>query len=125
MPMGYDEAKAAVVEALAPLGEAYTGALAQGLESRWVDVYENKGKASGAYSLSLIHIFYGRLLIPWALPMALGVLAAGLGLPAWAAYLITAGCSALAGALSLSLIHISLSPSLTRDGYFCTLGGKA
>ena len=40
---------------------------------------------------------YGRLLIPWALPMALGVLAAGLGLPAWAAYLITAG---------LSLIHI-------------------
>ena len=43
---------------------------------------------------------YGRLLIPWALPMALGVLAAGLGLPAWAAYLITAGCSALAGALS-------------------------
>lgn len=50
LPMDYDEAKAAVVEALAPLGEAYTKALAQGLESHWVDVYENKGKASGAYS---------------------------------------------------------------------------
>lgn len=50
LPMDYDEAKTAVVEALAPLGVDYTGTLAQGLESHWVDVYENKGKASGAYS---------------------------------------------------------------------------
>ena len=36
---------------MAPLGEEYLSALGQGLESgRWIDVYENKGKTSGAYS---------------------------------------------------------------------------
>ncbi|WP_010612589.1 oligoendopeptidase F [Halococcus hamelinensis] len=46
----YEEAKDHVVEALAPLGEEYQGRVVEGLDSRWVDVYENKGKSSGAYS---------------------------------------------------------------------------
>ena len=46
----YDEATEHVVEALAPLGEDYQSRIAEGIESRWVDVYENRGKRSGAYS---------------------------------------------------------------------------
>ena len=32
------------------LGEEYTNILTKGLNSRWVDKYENKGKTSGAFS---------------------------------------------------------------------------
>jgi len=39
-----------VTEAVAPLGEPYQSRLAEGLDSRWVDVYETRGKQSGAYS---------------------------------------------------------------------------
>jgi oligoendopeptidase F len=46
----YDQAREYVVEALGALGEAYQSRVAEGLESRWVDVYENRGKQSGAYS---------------------------------------------------------------------------
>ncbi|WP_336036172.1 oligoendopeptidase F [Halobacterium yunchengense] len=46
----YEEAKDHVVEAVAPLGEDYQDRVAEGLESRWVDVYENRGKRAGAYS---------------------------------------------------------------------------
>ena len=46
----YEQAKEWVIEAVAPLGEEYQSRLAEGLDSRWVDVYENKGKRSGAYS---------------------------------------------------------------------------
>ena len=46
----YDRAAEYVVESVAPLGEAYQSRLAEGLDSRWVDVYENAGKQSGAYS---------------------------------------------------------------------------
>ena len=46
----YDDAAEHVVEALAPLGEEYQSRVAEGLDSRWVDVYENAGKQSGAYS---------------------------------------------------------------------------
>jgi oligoendopeptidase F len=46
----YEQAKEWVTEAVAPLGEDYRDHLAEGLESRWVDVYENRGKQSGAYS---------------------------------------------------------------------------
>ncbi|MFB6072651.1 MAG: oligoendopeptidase F [Halobacterium sp.] len=48
--IGYEEAKEHVVEAVAPLGEDYQQRVADGLESKWVDVYENRGKYSGAYS---------------------------------------------------------------------------
>ncbi|THE63809.1 oligoendopeptidase F [Salinadaptatus halalkaliphilus] len=46
----YDQATEYVVDALEPLGEDYQSRVADGLESRWVDVYENEGKQSGAYS---------------------------------------------------------------------------
>lgn len=46
----YPEAVQLVKEGLAPLGADYGRVLASGLESGWVDVYENKGKTSGAYS---------------------------------------------------------------------------
>ena len=46
----FEEAKNTVLEALAVLGEDYTGLLKEGFSSRWIDVYENQGKRSGAYS---------------------------------------------------------------------------
>ena len=46
----YEEAAEYVVEAVAPLGDAYQDRLREGLDSRWVDVYENRGKRSGAFS---------------------------------------------------------------------------
>jgi len=46
----YEDAREYVTEAVGPLGEAYQSRLAEGLESRWVDVYETAGKQSGAYS---------------------------------------------------------------------------
>lgn len=49
----YEEAQKLVLEGLKPLGEEYLGILKQGFESRWIDVYENKGKRSGAYSNSV------------------------------------------------------------------------
>lgn len=48
----FEEAKAIVLEALKPMGEEYLGLLRKGFEERWIDVYENKGKRSGAYSTS-------------------------------------------------------------------------
>ena len=50
MNIPYDEAKDIVYEALAPLGEDYRSILKEGFDSRWIDVYENVGKRSGAYS---------------------------------------------------------------------------
>ena len=44
------EAKELVYDALAPLGEDYRAILKEGFEKRWIDVYENAGKRSGAYS---------------------------------------------------------------------------
>ena len=35
---------------LAPLGEEYLERMNKGIVSRWIDVYENEGKTSGAYS---------------------------------------------------------------------------
>jgi oligoendopeptidase F len=48
--IGYEQASEYVIEAVAPLGEEYQDRLATGLDSRWIDVYENEGKQSGAYS---------------------------------------------------------------------------
>ncbi|PAQ14379.1 oligoendopeptidase F [Bacillaceae bacterium SAOS 7] len=50
MKVSYDEAKEYMVKGLAPLGDEYISVLKQGLDNRWVDVVENKGKRSGAYS---------------------------------------------------------------------------
>ncbi|HHT27655.1 MAG TPA: oligoendopeptidase F [Firmicutes bacterium] len=48
--MSYEEAKETVAEAMAPLGDEYVTQLKRGLNSSWIDVYENEGKTSGAYS---------------------------------------------------------------------------
>ncbi|MGV2940835.1 oligoendopeptidase F [Mesobacillus sp. LC4] len=50
MEIPYGEAKEYVLKGLAPLGDEYNNILQEGFENRWVDVYENKGKRSGAYS---------------------------------------------------------------------------
>jgi len=46
----FAEAKSTILEALKPLGENYLTNLKAGLEGGWIDIYENKGKRSGAYS---------------------------------------------------------------------------
>ena len=46
----FAEAKQTVYDALAPLGEDYRAILKEGFENRWIDVYTNEGKRSGAYS---------------------------------------------------------------------------
>lgn len=38
------------VKALAPLGDEYLADFKKGIDSRWIDIYENKGKRKGAYS---------------------------------------------------------------------------
>ncbi|WP_274652199.1 oligoendopeptidase F [Paenibacillus humicola] len=50
MDITYDEAKSTVKESLKPLGGDYLNVLQQGFENGWIDVYENEGKRSGAYS---------------------------------------------------------------------------
>ena len=46
----FEQAKGTVLKALAPLGEDYVAKVKEGFENRWIDVYENEGKRSGAYS---------------------------------------------------------------------------
>ena len=46
----YDTATETVIKSLAPMGDEYVSALKEGLKQRWIDIYENKGKRSGAYS---------------------------------------------------------------------------
>jgi len=46
----YEEAKKLVLEALAPLGEDYCKVIQEAYDSGWIDVCENVGKTSGAYS---------------------------------------------------------------------------
>ena len=50
MEVSYEEAKDIILKGLAPLGEDYLNVLKEGFENRWVDVQENVGKRSGAYS---------------------------------------------------------------------------
>lgn len=46
----YDEAKAILEKAFQPLGEEYVNMIKKVLNSRWIDVFETEGKATGAYS---------------------------------------------------------------------------
>ena len=46
----FEDAKTLVKEGLAVLGEDYGKILEEGFQNRWIDVYENRGKRSGAYS---------------------------------------------------------------------------
>ena len=46
----YAQAGELMLKALAPLGEDYLAVVRRALKERWIDVYENEGKTSGAYS---------------------------------------------------------------------------
>jgi len=46
----YDEGCAEMIASLAPLGPEYVDAVRGGIAQRWIDVHENVGKRSGAYS---------------------------------------------------------------------------
>ena len=46
----FADAKDTVLKALACMGEDYCKILKEGFDNRWIDVYENAGKRSGAYS---------------------------------------------------------------------------
>lgn len=48
--MPYKKACDLVLKGLSPLGQEYLDLLRTGMESGWIDVYENEGKTSGAYS---------------------------------------------------------------------------
>ena len=46
----FEEAVETIIQALKPLGKQYIQDMTKGFESSWIDVYENAGKRSGAYS---------------------------------------------------------------------------
>ncbi|MCQ2537454.1 MAG: oligoendopeptidase F [Lachnospiraceae bacterium] len=46
----FEEAKEIVLDALKPMGEEYCAIIKRALSERWIDIYENEGKRSGAYS---------------------------------------------------------------------------
>lgn len=50
MGLPYEEAYAEVVKSLSVMGREYTDQLRAAIDQRWIDVYENRGKTSGAYS---------------------------------------------------------------------------
>jgi oligoendopeptidase F len=53
-----------IVKAVAPLGEAYQEQMWRGFSERWIDVYENDGKRSGAYSASVYGV-HPYMLLNW------------------------------------------------------------
>ena len=48
--ISFDQAVEMMAEGLAPLGEEYIAQVKKGIKAGWIDVYENQGKTSGAYS---------------------------------------------------------------------------
>lgn len=51
--MPYEDGKVIVKEALKPLGERYAELLDMAYDNHWIDVYENKGKTTGAFSFGV------------------------------------------------------------------------
>ena len=46
----FEESRTIIKEALAPLGQRYAELLDEAYDNRWMDVYESKGKTTGAFS---------------------------------------------------------------------------
>ena len=46
----FEQGRKMIFEALKPLGENYLNDLNKAFDERWIDIYPNKGKSSGAYS---------------------------------------------------------------------------
>jgi oligoendopeptidase F len=61
----YDQATQIVKDALKPLGENYLSSLTKAFENRWIDVYESKGKRSGAYSSGTTYGVHPYVLLNW------------------------------------------------------------
>ncbi len=61
----YDEVLAPIVESVARLGSDYQARMWRGFNERWIDVYENDGKRSGAYSASVYGV-HPYMLLNWA-----------------------------------------------------------
>jgi oligoendopeptidase F len=55
----------AIVEAVSPLGSEYQARMSRGFSERWIDVYENDGKRSGAYSAGVYGI-HPYMLMNWS-----------------------------------------------------------
>jgi oligoendopeptidase F len=61
----YDEVLEPIVRAVAPLGDDYQTRMWRGFRERWIDVYENDGKRSGAYSAPVYGV-HPYMLMNWA-----------------------------------------------------------
>jgi len=61
----YDSVLAPIVNAVAPLGADYQARMWRGFRERWIDVYENDGKRSGAYSAPVYGV-HPYMLLNWA-----------------------------------------------------------
>lgn len=46
----FEQAKQEVYDSLAPMGDEYRKIFLEGFDNKWIDIYENEGKRSGAYS---------------------------------------------------------------------------
>jgi len=55
MTITYEQAKDMLMDGLKPLGKDYLNILEGGFQKKWIDVYENEGKTSGAYSWGTYH----------------------------------------------------------------------
>jgi oligoendopeptidase F len=61
----YDESKEILLKALKPLGDDYLKSLKLAFENRWIDVFETKGKRSGAYSSGVAFGVHPYVLLNW------------------------------------------------------------
>ena len=61
----YDESVGILKNSLKPLGEDYLNNLNKALENRWIDVFETKGKRSGAYSSGVTYGVHPYVLLNW------------------------------------------------------------
>ncbi len=63
LKLDYEEAFDLVLEGLEPLGKDYKNLLLRAKNERWIDVYENDGKRSGAYSVSVYNVKHPYVLL--------------------------------------------------------------
>jgi oligoendopeptidase F len=61
----YDQVLERIVTSLGPLGADYQERMWRGFRERWIDVYENEGKRSGAYSAPVYGV-HPYMLLNWA-----------------------------------------------------------
>ncbi len=61
----FEEGKQIVMDALKPLGNDYLNSLNKSFNERWIDVFETKGKRSGAYSSGTTYGVHPYVLLNW------------------------------------------------------------